>query len=331
MSAATNKAQVVRLEAALLQAGFNGPEDYASRNIHRHIAHELASRKIGVVLQLNTGIANQQAWRIHYAEFNNIEFTPDLDVQLKADWGKYTNVRKGIAPAFWEPMKWLRNQIIRTFEEIYLSHGLSWQQYGMVEDENEAAWVDEAEIAKEPGYAIYGTFTEGFKAMMNDRWLGESPVNTRGALLLRTPYEYKNGLVVQREIQTLKSTFLPTSQYVNVHVYPAAYTTTMTKTSWGDALYKKFDDFVKIYDSKCPEDAGIDMVVTECGMQDIPKTLRADWLSYGLRRLLNHPRCRLAIGFTLARSGTLGAQFGLIDWNQLKLLQIEGNHDVIAQ
>lgn len=320
-SAKANKANVVRIDTAMSEIGARGPYTYTQQDIHRFIALEAAGAGLGIIIQTNTYIANTKAWRMHYATYHKMEFTNELDVHLWQNWNNYVNPRKNVDVAFWEPMIWLRNQIINTFATAYRELGLSWQQYGMVEDENESAWVIDAEVSGNPGYAPYGTFSQSFKEMMNNRWLGPNSVNTQGALLIRPSYEYQYADGLRQEITTLKAPFLKASSFINVHVYAPDYQEGMTRQQWGDRLYQRFVDFVSIHDAISPEDINCPIVVTECGIKNVPRSWRPDWLMYGCRRLNNHPRCRMAIGFTTAGPMSEDA-FALLDWNVVKAIPV---------
>jgi hypothetical protein len=316
-SAKTNKANVIRVDTAINEAGALGPYTYSQKEIHQFIAAECAKAGLGVVIQTNTSINNKKSWRMHYADFHKMEFTTELDAQLSKNWDEYTNPRKKIDNAFWEPMIWLRNQIINTFATAYAEQGLSWQQYGMVEDENESAWVIEKEVFDNPGYAPYGTFSSSFIEMMNNRWMGIEQVNTQGALLLRPSYEYQYSDGIKQEISSLKAPFLKSSVFINVHIYTSDYQEGTTRDQFGNLLYQKFLDFVSIHDAISPEDTDCPIVVTECGMKNIPRNLRPDWLMYGCRRLISHPRCRMAIAFTTAAAND-DDSMALLDWNVVK-------------
>lgn len=318
-SAKANKANVLHIDTAISEVGALGPYTYSQQDVHQFIAHEAASNGLGIVIQTNTSIANTKAWRMHYAMYHKMDFTNELDIHLSQNWDNYVNPRKNVDSAFWEPMIWLRNQIINTFATTYRGLGMPWQQYGMVEDENKASWVLDAEISANPGYAPHGTYSRNFREMMNNRWLGVSSVNTQGALLLRPSYEYQYADSVRQEIMTLKSLFLKSSSFINVHLYVPDYQSSMTRQQWGDKLYQRFVDFVAIHDSISPEDISCPIVVTECGMKNIPRSLRPDWLMYGCRRLNNHPRCQMSIAFTTA-GPAIENEFSMLDWNTIKAL-----------
>jgi hypothetical protein len=282
------------------------------RRVHEFIARKCAELRIRPMLILNATVPNKSEWRKAYARAKGMDANQG-DRSLHGTWGQVTDSRLGVPKELWQGLIDSHNEIIRLYADTFERAGLNWADYGIIEGLNEAAWIEDAKVGSRPDIP-YGSFSAWIHQFYDQAFLGTKPLQTRGATVLAGSYE-NQGNGRRQEIKTGEGAWKSKTAMESVHLY-IGYRQGESMVNWGDRLMRELDAWLQEWDDLQPRKTNRRVAVTEFGSANMPASIRRQWLEYGARRLLRHPRCEMAVAFTTTLAGEDGRKFGVIPWEE---------------
>lgn len=291
-----------------------------ARSLHEFIARKCARNRLQVNLILTSGVPNTTLWRkLYYDESRrkgslpaNLQNWPAANDYLWKNWQNVSHDRLNIDQIFWPQLIRNSNQIIAIYEQVYRQEGLRWQDFGTIELFNEIGWVQDADFSKNPQIP-YGTIAPWVTQFYDQAVSSGNGIQSFGAPIVGGALENQNRDGVLREMMTNQGRYTTKIRLENVHLY-VPYTPGESIFRWADRLVSSFDQFVQTWDSRLPNRRNVSFAVTEFGSANLPKDQRALWLVTGARKLLLHPRCSTAVGYTTTTRGQHGDLFGIFPW-----------------
>ncbi len=285
-----------------------GEYEPVQKEFHRLIFEYLAQNEMQPIIVINSDVQSQYAYRLALDNYLGIvSYVNDTNGFIAATYRRKVKIPE----VFWPVLNYHMSEILELGADVYGRNGRQWEDFAIVDIDNETAYVIDSDYAADPSIP-YGTYPPSYADMMADRLDSLSGMNFYGAIFVPGAYENQSGIAT--ELATGGGSWRGNAAWENVHIY-VAWVLGDTKYTIADKMLDELEDFLARLDAlNDPYRSGKSVVITEIGATNIPLSSREEILTYCAEALTEHSRVISVQSYTMIENLWNGSSYPASSW-----------------